>query len=70
MNEEERRSRPARLKHGEPMPDEIEVLPRPALLFADDCCSVAPFLGGQAPGEEPSCGAPSAESGTFPIAAE
>jgi len=69
VNEEERKGRSARLTLGDPLPAEVEVLPRPELFTADPCSGTA-FLEGQAPGEEPSCGAPSAESGTFPIAGE
>jgi hypothetical protein len=40
-NEEERKGRPARLTIGDPLPDEIVVLPTPEDLMRADCCSVA-----------------------------
>ena len=41
---EERNGRPARLQADDPLPDEVEILPRPEAL--DDRCTVAPFTGG------------------------
>jgi hypothetical protein len=40
-NEEERKGRPARLTIGDPVPDEIVVLPTPEDLMRADCCNVA-----------------------------
>jgi hypothetical protein len=64
LNEEERQGRPARLILGDPLPDEVEVLPRPEL-FVDDGCSVAASPEGQGVSEPsaPHVGASSKESG-------
>jgi MarR family protein len=44
VNEEERHGRPSKLVLGDPLPAEVDVLPRPEL-FAGDGCSVAAFSG-------------------------
>jgi hypothetical protein len=46
VNEEERKGRPAKLILGDPMPADVEVLPRPEL-FAGDGCSVAASQEGE-----------------------
>jgi hypothetical protein len=43
-NLEERRGRPARLELGEPLPDDLEILPCPDLI--EDRCTVARRSGG------------------------
>lgn len=44
INEEDRKGLPFRLKLGEPLPDEIDVLPNPDTLVAK-CCGVVPIGG-------------------------
>jgi hypothetical protein len=46
LDEQEKRGQPALLKLGDPLPDEVEVLPR-AEALADDRCSVAAFPEGE-----------------------
>ncbi len=42
VNHETRRGRPARLSIGEPLPEDVEVLPRPEMLDdSEGCCTVA-----------------------------
>jgi hypothetical protein len=43
-NAETRKGRPARISLGDPLPDEIDVLPHPKRL--DECCTVAPLPEG------------------------
>jgi hypothetical protein len=50
VDEQDKRGQPAQLKLGDPMPDELEVLPRPEA-FGVECCSVAPFLEGSGLGQ-------------------
>jgi len=45
VDDQEKKGQPAQLKIGEPMPDEVDVLPRPEV-FAGERCSVAAFTGG------------------------
>jgi hypothetical protein len=66
---QEKRGQPAQLMLGEPMPEEVEVLPRPEV-FAGDRCSVAAFSEGLgAPELSPSL-ARSTESRPLMIAAD
>jgi hypothetical protein len=44
INHEEKRGKPARIALGDPLPDEIEILPEAAAL--EECCSVADVPGG------------------------
>jgi len=46
VDEQEKKGQPAKLAVGEPMPDEVEVLPRPDAL-SRQCCTVAPFPEGE-----------------------
>ena len=69
VNEEEKKGRPARLKIGEPMPEEVEVLPRPEM-FAGDRCSVAAFSGGIGEPEPSPISEGSTESRSLMIAAD
>jgi hypothetical protein len=53
VNHEEKRGKPARIAIGDPLPDEIQILPEVAAL--EECCSVADVPGGnnREPGESP-----------------
>jgi hypothetical protein len=44
VNHEEKRGKPARITIGDPLPDEIQILPEAAAL--EECCSVADVPGG------------------------
>jgi hypothetical protein len=55
VNAQDKKGQPAKLLVGDPLPDEVEVLPRPEVLFPDDRCSVAAFPGGE--GSEPASAA-------------
>ena len=70
-DEQEKKGQPAKLAIGEPMPDEVEVLPRPDAL-AGQCCSVAPFPEGEGVSEQSPTNAStgSTEDGAFLDAAE
>ena len=70
-DEQEKKGQPAKLAIGEPMPDQVEVLPRPDAL-AGQCCSVAPFPEGEGVSERSptNASAGSTEDGAFSDAAE
>jgi hypothetical protein len=70
-DEQEKKGQPAKLAIGEPMPDEVEVLPRPDAL-AGQCCTVAPFPEGEGVSEQSptNASAGSTEDGAFLDAAE
>ena len=53
-NLEERRGKPARIVLGDPLPDEVEILPSPERL--EECCSVAGESGGVARERGPEAG--------------
>ncbi len=53
-NLEERRGKPARIVLGDPLPDEVEILPSPERL--EECCSVAGESGGVARERGPAAG--------------
>jgi hypothetical protein len=69
VDEQEERGQPALLKLGDPLPAEVEVLPRPEV-FADDCCSVAAFLEGEGAPEQSPSEAQVEEKGPVMVAAE
>jgi hypothetical protein len=69
VDEQENRGQPAKLKIGEPMPEEIEVLPRPEVL-TDDRCSVAAFPGRERVPEPSEASDGSTQNGPFLDAAE
>ena len=71
VDKQEKKGRPAKLEIGEPMPDEVEVLPRPDVL-AGNGCTVAAFSEGEgAPDQSPTdASAGSTEDGAFLEAAE
>jgi hypothetical protein len=62
VDEQEKRGQPALLRLGDPLPGEVEVLPRPEL-FARDRCSVAAFSEGEGTTEQSPFEAQSAENG-------
>jgi hypothetical protein len=69
VDDQEKKGQPAKLVIGDPMPDEVEVLPRPEL-FASDRCSVAAFLEGEGVPEPSPPDAQTEEIGPLLIAAE
>jgi len=71
VDEQEKKGQPAKLAVGEPMPDEVEVLPRPDAL-SRQCCTVAPFPEGEGVSERSptNASAGSTEDGAFLDAAE
>jgi hypothetical protein len=62
VDEQEKRGLPALLRLGDPLPDEVEVLPRPEVL-AGDRCSVAAFSEGEETTEQSPFEVQSAEDG-------
>jgi hypothetical protein len=54
VNEQEKKGQPAKLKVGEPMPDEVGVLPSPDLFASDGCSVAAPLEGEGVPEVSPS----------------
>src|SRR5262249_7306338 len=53
VNEEERNGRPAKLALGDPLPAEVEILPRPQVLTADRCGVAASPEGEGIPEQSP-----------------
>ena len=69
VDDQEKKGQPAQLKIGEPMPDEVDVLPRPEM-FAGDRCSVAACSGGIGAVEPSPSPERSTEGGPLMIAAD